>query len=63
MPASINGLKPEKDGKFAVPHLENIYGSWKKLGELTSQRSFYLDGYSLDIATVVALARSVKSMS
>ncbi len=43
--------------KLPVPHLRHAYISWKKLCEIVNKRSVSIDGNSLDIASVVALAR------
>lgn len=43
--------------KWPVPHLQRTLVSWEKLQDLVRQGSIFVNGHSLDIATLVALAR------
>ncbi|KAL8940781.1 MAG: hypothetical protein Q9211_002103, partial [Gyalolechia sp. 1 TL-2023] len=43
--------------KLPVPNIRRTYSSWKQLQEHLKQQMVRIDGYSLDIASVVALAR------
>lgn len=57
----VNGDKPESKDKWPVPHLQETYSCWKKVHKLVEQGNVLIDGYNLDIATVVALARLVNT--
>lgn len=45
------------DNVYATAHAQHTVRSWRRVNQLVQSKTFIIDGSSLDIATVVALAR------
>lgn len=63
MATQFNDYKPGLREKWPVPHLQETYSTWVKVHKLVDQGSLVIDGYNLDIATLVALVRFVNEIS
>jgi len=42
---------------WSTPHLADTYKTWRKLQELIKEGRVDINGYDLDIATVVAVSK------
>jgi phenylalanine ammonia-lyase len=48
---------------WPTPHARQALKSWSRLDQLSKEGSVSIDGESLDVASVVAIARFVESIS